>query len=79
MALGLAALLTHGLGALTKQPLPIAVSTASQLGVPVGAAALGNTMGVLGSSETAALLLGALITIGAVTLVNRRVVVLVTK
>jgi Kef-type K+ transport system membrane component KefB len=79
MALGLAALLTHGLGALTKQPLPIAVSTASQLGVPVGAAALGNTMGVLGSSEAAALLLGALITIGAVTLVNRRVVVLVTK
>lgn len=79
VALGLAALLAHGLGALTKQPLPIAVSTAAQLGVPVGAAALGNTMGVLGSSEAAALLLGALITIGAVTLVNRRVVALVTK
>ncbi len=79
VALGVAAILAHGLGALTRQPLSLAVSTAAQLGVPVGAAALGTTTGVLESSEAAALLLGAVITIVAVALVNRRMVTLVAQ
>lgn len=79
IALGAAAILAHGLGALTRQPLSLAVSTAAQLGVPVGAAALGTTTGVLESSEAAALLLGAVITIVAVALVNRRMVTLVAQ
>lgn len=79
IALGAAAILAHGLGALTRQPLSLAVSTAAQLGVPVGAAALGTTTGVLESGEATALLLGAVITIVAVALVNRRMVALVAQ
>lgn len=78
VALGVAPLLAHGLLALTRQPLPIAVSTAAQLGVPVGAAALGKTMGVLVDGEATAMLLGALITIAVVTLLSKRVVELVS-
>ncbi|MBN9612064.1 MAG: cation:proton antiporter [Actinobacteria bacterium] len=79
VALGAVALLAHGLGALTRQPLPLAVSTAAQLGVPVGAAALGKTMGVIQAGEATALLLGAVVTIVVVTLLNRRVVALVSQ
>jgi Kef-type K+ transport system membrane component KefB len=75
VALGLVA---HGRGALTNQPLSLAVSTVAQLGMAVGAAALGKTTGMLMSGEATALLLGALITIVAVTLVNHRTDTLVT-
>ncbi len=78
VALGLAPLLAHGLLVLTSQPLPIAVSTAAQLGVPVGAAALGKTTGVLVDGEATAMLLGALITIAVVTAVSKRLVELVS-
>ncbi len=77
VALGTAALLAHGLMALTRQPLPIALTTAAQLGVPIGAAALGKTMGVLVDGEATAMLLGALITIAMVTLLSARVAALV--
>lgn len=77
VALGTAALLAHGLMALTRQPLPIALTTAAQLGVPIGAAALGKTMGVLVDGEATAMLLGALITIATVTLLSARVAALV--
>jgi Kef-type K+ transport system membrane component KefB len=78
IALGLAAVLAHGLLTLTGQPLPIAVTTAAQLGVPVGAAALGRTMGVLVDGEATAMLLGALLTITVVTAFSGRVVALVS-
>lgn len=78
IALGLAAVLAHGLLTLTGQPLPIAVTTAAQLGVPVGAAALGRTMGVLVDGEATAMLLGALLTIAVVTAFSGRVVALVS-
>lgn len=78
VVLGLAAVAAHSLGALTRQPWPIAASTAAQLGVPVGAAALGQTMGVLSAGEATSLLLGAVVTIAIVTLLNRRLIALVT-
>ncbi len=74
VALGLAAILAHGLLGLTRQPLPIAVCTAAQLGVPVGAAALGTTMGVLEPGEATAMLLGALITIAVVAVLSDRLI-----
>lgn len=65
VTLGLVALLAHGAMALTKQPLPIALMTAAQLGVPVAAATTGSKLHVLHPGEDTALLLGAIITIGA--------------
>ena len=79
LALGGAAALAHGLLALTRQPLPIALATAAQLGVPVGAAALGKTLGVLAPGEATAMLLGALITITLVTVLSGRVAALVSE
>lgn len=74
ICLGAAAVLAHGLMVLSRQPWPIAVSTSAQLGVPVGAAALGTTMGVLRDGEPTAMLLGALITITVVTVTSKKVV-----
>ena len=68
LALGLGAVLVHAAMTLTRQTLPVAVLTAAQLGVPVGAATLGSRLGVLGPGEAAAMLLGALVTVAAVTL-----------
>ncbi|MFT3833725.1 MAG: cation:proton antiporter [Micropruina sp.] len=78
VALGVAAVLAHGLLALTRQPLPVAVCTAAQLGVPVGAAALGTTTGVLRPGESTAMLLGALLTIGVVAVFSDRLIRAVT-
>ncbi len=77
IALGLAAVVAHGLMTLTRQPLPIAVTTAAQLGVPVGAVALGKTMGLLQDGEGTAMLLGALLTVAVVTVASRPVIHLV--
>ncbi len=64
VALGLGAVLSHAVGRLTGQPLPLAVLAAGQLGVPVAAATVGVQLHVLAPGEPAALLLGALITVG---------------
>lgn len=72
-SLGLAAAIVHGLLAVTRQPLPIAVTTCAQLGVPVAAATLGTTHGTLAPGEDAALLIGALVTIAITTAMNGRV------
>lgn len=77
LGLGVAAVLVHSVGVLTRQPWPLAATTSAQLGVPVGAAALGTTMGVLGTGEATAMLLGALVTIGVVTVLSGRVGTLV--
>ena len=63
LALGGIALLAHGLMALTRQPLPVALTTAAQLGVPVAAVTTGTHLGILAPGEDAAMLLGALLTI----------------
>lgn len=66
LALGVGALVVHGAMALTGQPLPVAVMTAAQMGVPVAAATLGTNLGVLAPGEDSALLLGAMVTVVAV-------------
>ena len=65
LALGLSALVVHGAMAVTKQPWPVAVTTAAQMGVPVAAATTGTHLGVLRPGEDTAMLLGALVTIVA--------------
>jgi Kef-type K+ transport system membrane component KefB len=64
VALGLGAVVAHTVGRLTGQPLPLGALAAAQLGVPVAAATLGVQVHVLAPGEPAALLLGALITVG---------------
>lgn len=64
VALGLGAVTTHLAAALLGQPVPLAVLAAAQLGVPVAAAALGTQSHLLQPGLPAALVLGALVTIG---------------
>src|SRR6478672_9517516 len=73
LGLGVAALLAHGLMVFTGQPWPAALITSAQLGVPVAAATLGSTLGLLSPAEAPALLLGALITIVATAVLAGRV------
>lgn len=72
ICLGLGALLVHGSLRLLGQPLPLAVLAASQLGVPVAAATIGSQLHLLATGEAAAIILGALITIGASTAAGSR-------
>jgi len=65
ICLGAGTLLVHGSLRLLGQPLPLAVLSASQLGVPVAAATIGSQLDLLEPGEASALILGALITIGA--------------
>ena len=65
LALGIGALLSHVALAVTGQPVAVAALAATQVGVPVAAATLGTQLGVLHPGESAALLLGALITIAS--------------
>lgn len=67
LLLGVGAVLAHASARLSGLPLPFAVGSAAQLGVPVAAATIGRSLGVLAPGEDAALLLGALVTIGATT------------
>jgi Kef-type K+ transport system membrane component KefB len=76
LSLGLAAVLVHAAGRLLGQPLPAAVLASAQLGVPVAAATIGSSHGLLGPGEPTAFLLGALVTILAVALVSSRVTAL---
>jgi Kef-type K+ transport system membrane component KefB len=62
-ALGLGAVLAHCVGRLLGQPMPLAVLSAAQLGVPVGAATIGNEQNLLVPGEGSALMLGALLTV----------------
>lgn len=78
ICLAVASLVAHGLLAVSHQPWPIALATSAQLGVPVGAVAMGKTLGVFSSGEATALLLGALITILVVTVLSGRLLDAVT-
>lgn len=73
VTLGLTAALVHGIPALLRQRLPIAVSTCAQLGVAAAAASLGRSQGVLAPGEDAALLVGALVTIAITAALSGRV------
>lgn len=72
ICLGLGTLLVHGSLRLLGQPLPLAVLAASQLGVPVAAATIGSQLHLLEPGEAAAMILGALISIGASTVAGSR-------
>lgn len=63
LALGVGAVLTHLVPRAFGQPVAMGGLAAAQLGVPVGAAALGTQLHLLTDGEPAALLLGALVTI----------------
>lgn len=72
LCLGGGTLLVHAAIRLLGQPLPLAVLSASQLGVPVAAATIGSQMKLLEPGEAAALILGALVTIAASALAGAR-------
>ena len=79
VTLGVSALAVHGVMALTRQPVPLAFATAAQLGVPIGAAALGTQLGVFRDGEPTALLLGAMVTVLAVAVLAPRLQAAVTE
>jgi Kef-type K+ transport system membrane component KefB len=62
--LGVAAVVSHMAMRLTGQPLAIGGLAAAQMGVPVAAATLGTQLGLLRPAASAALILGALVTVG---------------
>lgn len=64
VALGVGGCLAHLVGRLLGQPVPLGMLAAAQLGVPVAAATVGTQLGVLRPGEAAALMLGAIVTIG---------------
>ena len=68
LLLGVGALLSHSLTRLTGQPLSLSSLAAAQLGVPVAAATVGTNLNVLVPGESAAMILGALVTIAAATI-----------
>lgn len=68
LALGAAAVAAHLLPSLWGQPVAYGLLAAAQLGVPVAAATVGDRLGVLAPGESAALILGALITLAATTI-----------
>jgi Kef-type K+ transport system membrane component KefB len=65
VVLGVGAIGVHAAMRLIGQPLPLCGLAAAQLGVPVAAATVGSQLHLLRAGESAALILGALITIGA--------------
>ncbi|MFJ3958105.1 cation:proton antiporter [Arthrobacter sp. NPDC090010] len=67
LALGLGAVLSHGVGRALGAPVPLAVMASAQLGVPVAAATIGTQNHLLAPGEASALILGALVTIAATT------------
>lgn len=76
VALGLAAVLVHSAMVVTKQPWPVAMTTAAQLGVPVAAVKLAADQGGFAPGEPTALLLGALVTIAVTTAVSSKLTAL---
>ncbi|SEE90157.1 Kef-type K+ transport system, membrane component KefB [Arthrobacter alpinus] len=72
LVLGFGAIGVHSLTRLLGLPLPLGVLSASQLGVPIAAATIGIQQNLLAPGEPAALVLGALVTMAATTLVSAR-------
>lgn len=65
VALGGGAVVAHLAGCLIGQTPAYALIASAQLGVPVAAATIGTQLGVLTAGAASALMLGALITVGA--------------
>jgi Kef-type K+ transport system membrane component KefB len=68
LVLGLGAVAAHASMRVAGQPLAAGGLAGAQLGVPVAAATVGTQLGVLRPGEPAALILGALVTIGVAVL-----------
>jgi Kef-type K+ transport system membrane component KefB len=68
IALGLGASACHLAMRAARQPISVAMLAGAQLGVPVAAATIGTQLRLLAPGEAAALLLGALVTIGVAVL-----------
>lgn len=64
LALGVGAILAHVAMRAIGQPVALGVLAAAQIGVPVAAVTVGEQLNLLAPGEGAALILGALITIG---------------
>lgn len=64
-ALGFGAIVTHAAMRSTGQPVSTGVLASGQLGVPVAAIAIGTQLHLLQRGESAAIVLGALITVAA--------------
>lgn len=69
--LGVGAVSAHCAARVLGQPLPLAVLSAAQLGVPVAAVTIGTERNLFAAGEAAALILGALITIGGTSIAAR--------
>lgn len=65
LLLALGAVAVHVAMGLTGQPAAIGMLASAQLGVPIAAATLGSQLHLLRAGESAALMLGALVTIAA--------------
>lgn len=72
LVLGLGALAVHAATRLLGQPIPFALLSAAQLGVPVAAATIGIQDGLLVPGESSALMLGALVTVAIAALAANR-------
>ena len=72
VALGAGAVLAHTVMWLTKQPPSFGVLASAQLGVPIAAVTVGTQRHLLVAGESAAIILGALITVVAATLASRQ-------
>lgn len=79
LCLGAGTLLVHAALRFLGLPLPLGVLSAAQLGVPVAAASIGTQLGLLLPGESAALLLGALVTIAASAAAGRRAAIASTR
>jgi Kef-type K+ transport system membrane component KefB len=64
LGLGVGATLAHLVGVPLRQPPSYAMLASAQLGVPVAAATIGAQLGLLRPGEGAAIVLGALVTLG---------------
>jgi len=73
VVLGVAATGCHAVTRLTGQPWRVAGLASAQLGVPVAAVTLGTQLQLLKPGEPAALILGALVTIGVATAAGGRI------
>jgi Kef-type K+ transport system membrane component KefB len=65
VGLGVGAVLAHAVVRALDQPVALTLLASAQLGVPVAAATVGTQLGALAPGEASAIMLGAMITIGA--------------
>lgn len=64
LALGIGAVAVHCVTRVLGQPLPLGALAATQLGVPIAAVTVGTQLNILRPGDPAAIILGALVTMG---------------